>query len=119
MRRLVFDTRVAVSRWLYPRSIPAQALTLARSTGVLLMSDDMRRELIDVLSRHKFARYASEEEIRNYIRGYIGCIEYIPVVSNIRACADPADDKVLALAVSGRAYAIATSDSDLLVMHAM
>ncbi len=117
MARFVFDTGVVVSRLLYPLSIPAQALTAARKTGVILMSDDMQRELVEVLSRYKFARYASEEEIKNYIQSYISDTEYVSVTSAIRACSDANDDKVLELAVSGNADMIITSDHDLLNMN--
>ena len=113
----MINSGVLVRRVLYPVSLPAQALAAARKTGVILMSDDMKDELVDVLSRPKFARYARREEIEIFLQSYLGDVEHVPVTFVIRACIDPNDDKVLALAISGSADTIISSDVDLLAMH--
>ena len=39
------------------------------------------------------------------------------ILSPVRACRDPRDDKFLEVAVRGRADAIVTGDADLLALH--
>jgi predicted nucleic acid-binding protein len=41
----------------------------------------------------------------------------VPITSSIRACRDARDDKLLELAVDGRADLIVTGDLDLLELH--
>jgi len=42
---------------------------------------------------------------------------FIQILTPIRACRDPKDDKFLEVAVHGRADAIVTGDADLLALH--
>ena len=43
--------------------------------------------------------------------------ESVEVTERVRACRDPKDDKILELAVNGRANYIVTSDDDLLDLN--
>jgi predicted nucleic acid-binding protein len=53
--RVVLDTNVVVSGILFPGSVPEQALLKAQ-TGIVLATDIMRSEVIEVLARSKFER---------------------------------------------------------------
>jgi putative PIN family toxin of toxin-antitoxin system len=114
--RFVFDTNVLVSASLLPNSKPRKALDLAFNQGKLLLSLAALAELCEVLSRKRFRRYISEEDIRIFIAVLTREAEWVDVDVRITACRDPKDDKFLELAVSGRATCIISGDSDLLVL---
>jgi hypothetical protein len=53
MSRFVFDTNTIVSAAILLRSTPAKALTYAQSAGVLLVSDTVVAEYVEVIRRPK------------------------------------------------------------------
>ena len=115
IRRVVFDTNVVVSAIIFPGSVPTGALVKARF-GVILASDAMQHELIEVLARERFDRYAEREKRQlaaaEYLRGTIQVLVPTP----IRICRDTRDDKFLEAAIHGQADAIITGDQDLLIL---
>uniref|UniRef100_E6QKD2 PIN domain-containing protein n=1 Tax=mine drainage metagenome TaxID=410659 RepID=E6QKD2_9ZZZZ len=115
--RFVLDTNVIVSGVLQPESAPRRAMLEAQQRGQLLASQDTLDELQNVLSRSRFDRLASAAKRAQLFDEYLANVELILVVSPIRACRDPRDDKFLALAYDGRADALITGDDDLLALH--
>jgi predicted nucleic acid-binding protein len=67
--------------------------------------------------RAKFDRYLDVAERREFIERYAFAAKVIPITSLVHECRDPKDDKLLALALSGRADVIVTGDEDLCVLH--
>lgn len=115
--RYVFDSNVIVSAVLFHQGKPAQALTTALRQGVVLVSEEIVRELSDILSRPKFERYISEEDRVRFLQSLLRETELVEVGETIQECRDPKDDKYLEAAVSGGANCIVSGDEDLLVMH--
>jgi len=74
------------------------------------------RELAEVLSRPKLARYISVQESQSFIRALGAVTERVPVLRPVHACRDPRDNKILEVAVNGSADAIVTGDEDLLAL---
>ena len=77
----------------------------------------MLEEYSNVVFRAKFASFINPEEIEIALKRLIDGSEAVLVTASIKACRDPNDDKVLSLAVSGKADFIITGDNDLLVLH--
>lgn len=115
--RTVFDTSVAVSAVLLPRSAPRRAFDLAAAVGGLLLSEATLAELDEVLRRPKFDKYVSEPKRLEFLLSFIAIAEVVPVSQRIAVCRDPADDKFLELAVAGRATHVVSGDNDLLTLH--
>lgn len=90
---------------------------LALRLGTILMFQDLADELDDVLARPRFNRYSSLEERETFLDNLIHQTEWVQITERVRACRDPKDDKILELAVNGRANYIVTGDDDLLVMN--
>ena len=80
------------------------------------MSDDTAKEIRDVLTRPRFDRHATLEVREEFLRDLMIDVEMVPITESVRVCRDPKDDKILELAVNGRADYIVTGDDDLLVM---
>ena len=115
--RYVFDSNVVVSAALCHQGKPAQAVEAALDEGIILVSDEIVRELSDVLSREMFKRYVSEEDRARFLQSFLQEAKLIEVVDVIRECRDAEDDKYLEVAVGGGAECIVSGDDDLLVLH--
>jgi hypothetical protein len=115
--RTVIDTNVFVSRFLNRKSIPAEAVNKAVCLSDLLISSATFAELEEVLLRPKFDAYLSLVRRREFLDDLWAISTFIAIPTPIRACRDPKDDKFLEVAVHGRADAIITGDSDLLVLN--
>ena len=118
MRRLiVVDTNVFVSRMLHPFSVPGRAAAKALEEDRILVSTATLMELRIVLQRPKFAPYIPPGKIEPFLEQISSLAIHVEILSPIRACRDPRDDKFLEVAVHGRADLIVTGDLDLLALH--
>jgi putative PIN family toxin of toxin-antitoxin system len=115
--RIVFDTNILVSGYLFPLSTPGQAVELGLSSHRILMSMEIVRELASVLRREKFDRFLSPGRRDELIAKTILQSEFVATSAIITDCRDPADNKFLELAIDGHASAIVSGDADLLVVH--
>ncbi len=115
--RVVIDTSVFVSRLLLPASIPAQAVRQAVEEAQILMSEEVLRELAEVLSRPKFNPYVTVQERQHFLGLLTRIVEMVPIIHTVNECRDPKDNKILELALSGEADFILTGDRDLLTLN--
>ncbi len=116
---VVLDASTLVSAVLKADSIPERAFLLAVSeSNTLLLSPEVEDEYREVIFRPKFDRYASVERRQRLLDIISVAAEMIEPTEIVRECVDPKDDKYLALAASGKADVIVSSDAHhLLVMH--
>ena len=115
MSRCVFDTNVIVSALIFDTSLPALSFFRALDRGIVLTSDPLVEELVNVLARPRFDRYISRLERADFLRAFVAQSELVSINESIQGCRDPKDDRVLETAVSGAASFIVTGDYDLLV----
>ena len=115
--RAVFDTNVAVSAALLPRSTPRRAVDLILERETLLISLPTSAELNEVLRRPRFNRYLREELRLEFLAALLREAELVEITETVSVCRDPDDDKFLELAVSGAATHIISGDEDLLTLH--
>jgi putative PIN family toxin of toxin-antitoxin system len=114
--RLVFDTSTLAGAVLKPRSTPALALTLAWEVADVIVSEETLDELHVVLSRSRLDAFREPAHRVAFFEHYRAMTVLVPDIDPVTACRDPKDDKFLALAVSGGAQALVSSDDDLLCM---
>ena len=114
--RVVIDTNILVSGYLFPQSIPGQAVDLCLSRRQLLMSIELISELASVLRREKFDRFLSRQRRDEFIAKTILESDFVAVSSVVAACRDSDDNKLLELAIDGDAAAVVTGDFELLVL---
>src|SRR5579863_1798381 len=115
--RCVIDTNVVVSASVFALSVPRQAVERVLHKSILLFSDFTMDELKNVLFRSKFDRYVSRKERAIFLSQLSAAAELVPIIQLVRECRDPEDDKLLEVALNGRAEVIITGDADLLAMH--
>jgi len=115
--RLVLDTNVIVSALVLESSAPARVFEHAAQHGLLLFTDNSRRELVATLLSPKFDKYASRAKREAFLVALAPIMEVVQVIQLVRQCRDPFDDAVLEAALNGRADSIVTGDKDLLALH--
>ena len=113
--RLVVDTNIFISAALTAASWPANTVRWIGRYGGLLKSEATERELFMVLERPRLAAKVAPFFIED-LRRIVGAAECVAIKERIAVCRDPADDKFLELAVSGKADVIITGDRDLLAL---
>jgi putative PIN family toxin of toxin-antitoxin system len=112
--RIVLDTNVLISALLLRGSVTRRAFDSAFANGKVLLSFELLAELNEVLGRKQFRKYVDEVDVRCFIAALLRECEWVQVATTVVACRDPKDNKILALAVDGRATLIVTGDDDLL-----
>jgi putative PIN family toxin of toxin-antitoxin system len=116
-RPLVIDTGVLISAAIRPQSVPALALERALRHYEVCASMATLDELQQVLLRPKFDRYASAAQRQLFLDGIMLQFRLVEVTQQVAECADPKDDKFLALALAVNAELIVASDPHLTQMH--
>lgn len=116
MLRVVLDTNVYIAGLIAPKGSCARILA-ALGAGVFdaVTCPELLAELNGVLSRDKFRPYVSLEETRSFV-------DWVSRVSSVRpdvkepprVTPDPADDYLVALALTADASLLVTGDDHLL-----
>jgi len=112
--RVVFDTNGLVSGFLFPQSVPGQALDLVLERHLLLMSVEVAAELTEVMRREKFDRFLTRQHREEVVADTIRDSKFVATSTIITDCRDPHDNKFLELAIDGQATTIVSGDADLL-----
>ena len=86
--RIVCDTNILVSAFLFPNSVPGQALELVLQHHRLLMSLYAGAELADVIRRDKFDAFLSPQRREELIAGTIRDSEFVETSIIVTACRD-------------------------------
>jgi putative PIN family toxin of toxin-antitoxin system len=117
VRRPVIDTGVLVSAAIRPQSVPALAAEKAFLRFEVCVSAETLAELRTVLTRPKFDRYAPLAARLEFIEGFERRTATFTVTDAVTDCADPKDNKFLALAEAVGAELILASDPHLTSLH--
>jgi uncharacterized protein len=119
MRKIVvLDTNLVVSAFLNPEGTASQGLQKALRYFDLVTSKETLGELLEVLRRDKFDRYARKEDRAERLSAYSDATLKFSVIEQITDCKDPKDNQFLALALAAKASLLVTGDKkDLLSMH--
>lgn len=113
--RIIIDTNLWISFLLTKDLLKIDSLLKANHV-VLLFSEELLEEFIEVTQRPKFKKYFSRQDIKNLIAKINAKAEFIPIRSHVALCRDPKDNFLLALAKDGKASHLITGDKDLLVL---
>ena len=119
MIRLVLDTNVVVSGLVWGGT-PRQLLDLSTADQVELFSSGaLLDELVDVLTRDKFATMLASQDITPaFLMQRYGLLVNLVTPEKIKRTArDVNDDKVIGTALAAQADVIVSGDKDLLVLH--
>ena len=116
MPNVVFDASTIVGAALKRDSTPERALLLARSNETICLSPAVEAKIREVLGRSKFNKYISDA-VRIRILDILGAAALMfEPPERVSDCRDKKDNKYLELALAAGAWAIVSSDDDLLVL---
>jgi uncharacterized protein len=115
VERIVLDTNVLISAVLSPLGKPFACLRWALDNATLIVSIELLDELETRLARPKFKKYVDESRRRAFVADLALSAVQVELSGMVRVCRDPDDDKLLDIAVVGRADCLVTGDQDLLV----
>lgn len=107
-RRFVFDTNVLISGVLTPNGEAHEAFRRANREGYFLLSDETFAELREVLYRPAFDLYLTQRERRRFMLHLLSKSVRISIEGKLAVCQDPDDDRLLEVAVSGKAECVVT-----------
>lgn len=113
--RVVIDTNIWIS-FLIGKNLSGLSEAIISSQVIVLFSNDLFSELIEVLNRPKFKKYFSASAIEELIALLYEKVELIEISNHFNDCRDPKDNFLLDLAVSGHANYLVTGDTDLLIL---
>jgi uncharacterized protein len=110
LKNIVLDTNLIVSAVINPAGVASQTLDIAEANFDIVASKETLAELVEVLSREKFDRYASKDERKLFAMDYADTVKLISVQTVVTECEDPKDNKFLSLAVDARAVLVVSGD---------
>ncbi|MCH5597398.1 putative toxin-antitoxin system toxin component, PIN family [Niabella ginsengisoli] len=113
--RIIIDTNLWISFLLTNDQSKLDHLLLS-SNIILLFSQELINEFIEVAKRPKFRKYFSLNDLDDLLIDMQTKAMFISVKSEITHCRDPKDNFLLALAKDGRATHLLTGDKDLLIL---
>ena len=90
---------------------------IINSQVIVLFSDALFCELVEVLKRPKLKKYFSETAIENLVTLLYEKVDLIEINYHLKDCRDAKDSFLLDLAVSGRANHLVTGDENLLILN--
>ncbi len=114
-KTVVLDSNLIVSAFLNPEGAASQAMQIAFDYFDVAASKDTLTELVDVLRRDKFDRYANKEDRATRVMAYAEATQKIQVTHIVTECSDPKDNKFLALALSSKACVLVSGDKKHLI----
>jgi putative PIN family toxin of toxin-antitoxin system len=113
--RVILDTNLWIS-FLINNDFSRLDRIINDKKVVLLYSQELIEEFIEVARRPKFKKYFDEESLQLLLAKMAVRAEFIDVESKIIICQDPKDNFLLALAKDGKATHLLTGDKELLVI---
>ncbi len=114
--KVIFDTNIWIS-YLIGYQLSGLTELLTSQKIELVLSEQLRTEIIEVTRRKKFRKYFSEEKVKELLKlmDFIGT-DY-EVVEYLNICRDPKDDFLLGLIRVSKAEILVTGDQDLLELN--
>lgn len=113
--KIILDTNIWIS-FLITKSMKGVDKLILNEKVILLFSNELMTEFIDVTSREKLKRYFTKEDIASLIDLIDMYGEIVKVKSEVDICRDKEDNFLLSLAKDGKADYLITGDKDLLVI---
>ena len=111
--RIIIDTNLWIS-FLITRDFVKLDEKIFSNRGILIFSQELLDEFLEVAKRPKFRRFFSTADIEEVLETIDEYADFVVVRTKIEVCRDPKDNFLLSLAVDGNADFLLTGDKDLL-----
>jgi uncharacterized protein len=111
--RIIIDTNLWISFLITKDFAKLDAIIFSRH-GILVFSQELLDEFLEVARRPKFRRFFSASDIEEILETIEEYADLVKVQTKIEVCRDPKDNFLLSLSVDGNADILLTGDKDLL-----
>lgn len=111
--RIIIDTNLWVS-FLITKDFTKLDEIIFSKQGILVFSQELLDEFIEVARRPKFRRFFSDSDIEEILETIEEYADFVKVQTPVNVCREPKDNFLLSLAVDGNADILLTGDKDLL-----
>ena len=115
-KKVILDTNLWIS-FLISGNFNEIDKLLEEKRIILIFSDELLEEFIDVIQRPKFRNYFSLQDIQQLLNAFDQFGKLVEVNSTVAICRDAKDNFLLNLALDGKADYLITGDKDLLVIE--
>lgn len=113
--RVIIDTNLWIS-FLLTKEFTRFDTIIADRELILLFSQELIDEIVEVTQRKKFRNYFPLDDIEKFLLKIRNRSEFIKTKIIITDCRDAKDNFLLSLSVEGKATHLITGDKDLLVL---
>jgi putative PIN family toxin of toxin-antitoxin system len=113
--RIILDTNLWIS-FLISKRLKRIDTIFNEDRLILIFSEELLEEVIEVTSRKKFKKYFSNEDVEVLLALFDTYGELIEVESIVELCRDEKDNFLLSLAKDSKADYLITGDGDLLTI---
>ena len=114
--KVILDTNLWIS-FLISGKFDLIDKLLLRERIILIFSDELIEEFITVISRPKFKKYFSKNDVDRILRMFDSYGKLIATSSKTTICRDIKDNFLLDLAIDSNADFLLTGDEDLLILQ--
>jgi uncharacterized protein len=111
--RIIIDTNLWISFLITKDFTKLDEIIFSRH-GILVFSQELLDEFLEVARRPKFRRFFSVSDIEEILETIEEYADFVKVQTQIKVCRDPKDNFLLSLSVDGNADFLLTGDKDLL-----
>ena len=111
--RIIIDTNLWISFLITKDFTKLDEIIFSRQ-GILIFSQELLDEFLEVARRPKFRRFFSSADIEEILETIDEYADFVKIETQIEACRDPKDNFLLSLSVDGHADFLLTGDKDLL-----
>ena len=113
--RIIIDTNLWISFLITKDFSNLDEIIFSRQ-GILIFSQELLDEFLEVARRPKFKRFFSPSDIEDLLETIEEYAEFVTVQTRIEVCRDPKDNFLLSLSIDGNADFLITGDKDLLTL---
>jgi uncharacterized protein len=111
--RIIVDTNLWIS-FLITRDFEKLDEIIFSKRVILVFSQELLDEFLEVVSRPKFRSFFSPSDIESVLETIHRHADFVPVQTKVNVCRDVKDNFLLSLSVDGKADFLLTGDKDLL-----
>ena len=115
IKRIIIDTNLWIS-FLITNDFNKLGHFLNSDKYLVVFSDELFDELLEVVHREKFVRYFNDLNIKILVEIINEKALFVKVFSIVNVCRDVKDNFLLSLAIDGDVDYLITGDNDLLIL---
>lgn len=116
VNRIIIDTNLWIS-FLITKDFTKLDQIIFLRQGILVFSQELLDEFLEVARRPKFRRFFSSTDIEEILETIDEYANFVKVQTKIELCRDAKDNFLLSLSIDGRADFLLTGDKDLLDLN--